>query len=83
MAAGNGDVVVMSRAGLMVRVNALAAVAPLVSVTWIAKLAVAGPLGWPPITPVAGFNVRASGRDPRITDQVYCPLPPVAVTVCE
>jgi hypothetical protein len=54
VAAGNGDVVVMSSAGLMVMANALVAVTWLVSVTWIVKLSEVAPRG------LAGD--RAGGR---------------------
>ena len=68
---------------MMVRVNALAAVTCLPSVTWIVKFEVAAAAGWPLITPVVEFNKRGLGRDPTVTAQVYVPVPPVAARVCE
>ena len=74
---------IITSAGLMVRANAFVAVTLLLSVTWMVKVAVAVAAGWPPIAPVAEFNERPLGSDPAVTNQVYCPLPPVAVRVCE
>jgi hypothetical protein len=82
VATGNGDVVVISSGGLIVRANALAVATRLLSVTWMVKFDVLAVVGWPLMTPVAAFNVRPPGKDPTLTAQLYCPLPPVAVTVC-
>jgi len=82
VAAGSGDAVVMTRAGLTVNENALAEGRCRLSVTLISKCEVPAVLGWPPITPVAEFNERPFGKLPAYTAQVYDPLPPLAVSVC-
>ena len=60
----------MTSAGLMVSATALAAVTPLVSVTWIVKFEVAAVAGWPVIAPVAEFNKSGLGKDPTVTAHV-------------
>ena len=70
MPCGNGELVVITSAGLMVRANALVAVTWLLSVTWMVKLAVVAALGWPVIAPVAGFNTSGFGKDPTVTAHV-------------
>ena len=49
----------------------------------IVKLDVAAVVGVPVIAPVAPFNDNPAGRLPADTLNVYEPLPPVALTVCE
>ena len=49
----------------------------------IVKLLVAAVVGVPVIAPVAAFNERPAGRLPADTLNVYAPVPPVALTVCE
>ena len=44
---------------------------------------VAAVVGVPVITPVAAFNESPAGRLPAETLNVYEPVPPVALTVCE
>jgi hypothetical protein len=83
VAAGNGDAVVMSSCGLMVKAKAFAAGRCRLSVALIPKCEVPAVLGLPLITPVAVFKERPPGKVPALTAQVYCPLPPLAVTVCE
>src|ERR1022692_3554556 len=52
--------------------------------TWLVKFPpVAAVVGWPLIRPEAGVNASPAGKVPVVTDQVYCPVPPVAVKVCE
>ena len=70
VAAGSGDVVVMSSAGLTVRTNALVAVTWFVSVTWMVKFEVAAVAGWPVIAPVAEFNKSGLGKAPTVTAHV-------------
>ena len=68
---------------MMVSTNAWLAVAWLLSVAWMVKFEAAAVVGGPLIRPVAEFNNRPPGKDPTLTAQVYCPLPPMAVKVCE
>jgi hypothetical protein len=49
---GNGELVVITIAGLTVMAKAFVAVARLLSVTWTVKLEVVAALGWPLIRPV-------------------------------
>ena len=68
----------------MVSVNGTDAVTWLLSCTWMVKFPpVAAVVGWPLIRPEAGVNASPAGKVPVVTDQVYCPVPPVAVKVCE
>src|ERR1017187_3863017 len=74
----------MAAAGLMVSANAWLAVAWLLSVAWMVKFEAAAVVGGPLIRPVTEFNKRPPGKDdPTLTAQVYSPLPPMAVKVCE
>ena len=50
------------------------------SVTWTVKLFVPNAVGVPEICP-SFVNVWPAGRVPEISDQLYGPLPPVAVSV--
>jgi hypothetical protein len=50
--------------------KAFVAVARLLSVTWIVKLAAVAAPGWPVIAPVEAFNKRGLGKDPVVTAQV-------------
>ena len=70
-------------AALIVTLYARAPVAPRPSVAVIVKLEVAAVVGVPVIAPVAAFNDRPAGKLPADTPNVYEPLPPVALTVCE
>jgi hypothetical protein len=58
-------------------------VAPKPSVAVIVKLDVAAVVGVPVIAPVAAFSDSPAGKLPALTLNVYEPLPPVALTVCE
>ena len=79
-----GDSVWMEAAGLMVRANAWVAVAWLLSVTRMVKLKAEAVLGEPLSTPLVAFNKRPPGNDdPTLGAQVYTPVPPMAVNVCE
>ena len=49
----------------------------------IVKLLVAAVVGVPVMAPVAAFNESPAGKLPAETLNVYEPLPPVALTVCE
>jgi hypothetical protein len=49
------------------------------SVTVAVKLAVPLEVGVPAMTPVAGTRVIPAGRWPVVMDQVYGPVPPVAL----
>jgi hypothetical protein len=74
----------MAAAGLIVTAKACVAVARLLSVAWTVKLEVAAVEGGPLINPVAEFNERPPGSDdPALSAQVYTPVPPMAVKVCE
>lgn len=53
------------------------------SVTRTVKLNVPAVVGVPDITPVEGVRVNPDGSAPPDIDQVYIPLPPDAVNVCE
>ena len=44
---------------------------------------VAAVVGVPVIAPLAAFNERPAGKVPAETLNVYEPLPPIALTVCE
>ena len=57
--------------------------APKPSVAVIVKLDVAAVVGVPVIAPVAAFSDSPAGKLPALTLNVYEPLPPVALTVCE
>ena len=57
--------------------------APNPSVAVIVKLLVAAVVGVPVIAPLAAFSESPAGRLPAETLNVYKPLPPVALTVCE
>ena len=67
----------------MVSANGPLAVSWLLSCTWMVKFDDAAVVGWPVIAPVAAANVRPPGKDPTVTVQVYVPVPPAAVNVCE
>ena len=58
-------------------------VAPKPSVAVIVKLLVAAVVGVPVMAPVAAFKERPAGRSSPDKLNVYEPLPPVALTVCE
>ena len=60
-----------------------APVAPRPSVAVIVKLLVVAVVGVPVIAPVAAFNESPAGKLPAETLNVYEPVPPVALTVCE
>jgi hypothetical protein len=49
----------------------------------IVKLEVAAVVGVPVMVPVAAFSDSPAGKLPADTLNVYEPLPPVALTVCE
>ena len=49
----------------------------------IVKFDVAAVIGVPVIAPVAALSDNPAGRLPAETLNVYEPLPPVALTVCE
>ena len=49
----------------------------------IVKLLVAAVVGVPVIAPVAAFSDSPAGKLPAETLNVYEPVPPVALTVCE
>ena len=67
----------------MVSVNGSAAVTRLLSCTWMVKLAlVVAVVGVPLTAPVAAVSVTPAGKLPEVTDQVYTPVPPMAVKVC-
>jgi hypothetical protein len=70
VATGNGDVVVINSAGLIVRANALVVTTELVSAAWMVKFAAVEVVGCPLIKPVAGVSVRPAGRVPAEIDQV-------------
>ena len=57
--------------------------APIPSVAVIVKLLLAAVVGVPVIAPVPAFNERPAGKLPTETLNVYEPVPPVALTVCE
>jgi hypothetical protein len=67
----------------MVNTNALAVGKWRLSVALISKCDDPAWVGRPLIAPVAAFNVRPLGKVPAYTAQVYDPLPPLAVSVCE
>ena len=70
-------------AALIVTLYARAPVAPKPSVAVIVKFDVAAVVGVPVIAPVAAFNERPAGKLPTETlNNVYQPVPPVALTVC-
>ena len=73
--------VVITKAGLMVIINGLVAVAPILSVTMIVKLKVPAVVGVPAIAPVDGVRVSPAGSKPVESDQVYGTAPPIAVRV--
>jgi hypothetical protein len=79
--AGNCGAVAIVNAGSIVIVNALLAVAWLVSIAVMVKLGVPDTVGVPLSWPLAALNVRPAGRPPEETDQLYWPLPPVAAKV--
>ena len=83
MADGNGEKVVIVSAALMVRANALVAVTWLLSVNCTVKFEVPEAAGIPLICPIIEFSERPEGKAPTLTFQVYCPVPPVAVSVCK
>ena len=70
-------------AALMVTAYARAPVAPRPSVAVIVKFEVAAVVGVPVIAPVAAFIESPAGKLPAETLNVYEPVPPVALTVCE
>ena len=70
-------------AALIVTLYARAPVALRPSVAVIVKLEVAAVVGVPVIAPVVAFNDRPAGKLPADTLNVYEPVPPVALTVCE
>jgi hypothetical protein len=51
------------------------------SVTLKDKLAVPTAVGVPEMTPLLGAKLRPVGRVPEVMDQVYGPVPPVALRV--
>jgi hypothetical protein len=81
--AGSGEVVVITSAGLMVRVNARVAVAVALSVTWAVKLYVPAVVGVPLSTPLAAFSVSPGGSAPALTDQLKGSVPPEAASGTE
>jgi hypothetical protein len=68
---------------LIVTAYACEPVAPKPSVAVTVKLDVAAVVGVPVIAPVAALSERPAGKLPAETLNVYEPLPPVALTVCE
>ena len=80
---GNSELVVIHSAELIVKANALDAVALALSVTCTVKLLVPDALGVPLNTP-APLRVKPAGREPEITVQeVYGGVPLIAESVCE
>src|ERR1022692_2785265 len=77
------EAVVMDGGGLMVKANALLAVAWLTSVTWMVKLKLPAVVGVPLICPVAEFSATPAGRVPAGTLKVKGNVPPVITRVCE
>jgi hypothetical protein len=77
------EAVVMDGGGLMVKANALLAVAWLTSVTWMVKLKLPAVVGVPLICPVAEFRATPAGRVPAVTLKVKGNVPPVITRVCE
>src|ERR1035438_9483002 len=76
------EAVVMDGGGLMVKANALLAVAWLTSVTWMVKLKLPAVVGVPLICPVAEFRATPAGRVPAVTLKVKGNVPPVITRVC-
>jgi hypothetical protein len=72
----------LNGAGFTRMLNVFDAVAPELSRTWPVKLEVPAALGFPEMTPPL-LNVKPAGSEPALTVQVFPPLPPVAVNVCE
>ena len=70
-------------AALIVTAYACEPVAPKPSVAVTVKLDVAAVVGVPAIAPVAALSESPAGKLPAETLNVYEPLPPVALTVCE
>ena len=68
---------------MTVALYARAPVEPRPSVAVIVKFDVAAVVGVPVIAPVAPFSERPAGKLPAVTLNVYEPVPPVALTVCE
>ena len=68
---------------MIVTLYARAPVAPRPSVAVIVKFEVAAVVGVPVIAPVAAFSDTPAGKLPAETLNVYEPVPPVALTVCE
>jgi hypothetical protein len=61
----------------MVRVNGAVAVSPTESTTCTVKFAVPAAVGVPPMPPE--FSESPLGNVPALTDQLYPPVPPLAV----
>jgi hypothetical protein len=70
-------------AAFIVTAYACEPVAPRPSVAVIVKFDVAAVVGVPVIAPVAAFSESPVGKLPAETLNVYEPLPPLALTVCE
>ena len=68
---------------MMARLVAWASVCPLASVTSMVKVNVPASVGVPDSTPVSEPRPIPAGRLPLLTDQVYGPVPPLAVSVAE
>ena len=70
VAAGSGEVVVITGPTETTRAKDLLAVSFWLSTTWMVKLDVAAVVGVPEICPVAEFNERPAGKVPAVSDQV-------------
>jgi hypothetical protein len=76
------DFVVITGAGLTVKVNDLLAVAALTSVTLMVKLKLPAVVGVPLICPVAEFSARPVGKAPAVTVEINGDVPPLTTTGC-
>ena len=77
------DAVVTTNGGTAILIlNAFVAVVLAESFTCTVKFAVPAAVGVPEIVP-AGASVRPSGSFPAVVLQVFPPVPPVAVNICE
>jgi len=72
----SGDVVEITRVGLIVKLKALDTVALAASVADRVKLAVAVAVGVPEMMPVAAASDSPAGKDPAAIDHVYGAVPP-------
>jgi hypothetical protein len=81
MPLGSGDVVVITGAGLIVRLKVRDAVARAASVRVIVKLAVPVVVGVPEMTPDEPLSDRPVGSGPPETDHVRGVVPPVPTRV--